>query len=107
MEGAASSEILLDKDFGQILFKYLFLLFCMARFVDTHCNIPNILQKFKLYPSAENFTKFSKEHFPTQFESCISVSSDSESHSDTLQIISTTTNIFGAFGIHPLYAGEI
>lgn len=76
----------------------------VLKYVDTHCNIPNILEKFNLKPSSDSFHQLSKQHFPTSFESCVSVASDSHSQADTYAL-STEENIYCAFGIHPLYAG--
>ncbi len=78
----------------------------MFRFVDTHCNIPNILQKLKFEPNPLGFQKFSRDYLPKEFEACISVASDSESRPQTLDLARNVDNIFGAFGIHPLYGGE-
>lgn len=42
--------------------------------------------------------------FPSPPESCVSVSSDAPSQNATCELMDNTENIFGAFGIHPLYA---
>jgi Tat protein secretion system quality control protein TatD with DNase activity len=73
-------------------------------FVDTHCNIPNVLSKLGFATFAE------LERLLTQVNSCLSVSSDSPSHEATFQLLEQVdahdNNIFGCFGIHPLYCHE-
>eukprot|EP01114_Cavostelium_apophysatum_P023872 TRINITY_DN9138_c0_g1_i1.p1 TRINITY_DN9138_c0_g1~~TRINITY_DN9138_c0_g1_i1.p1 ORF type:complete len:273 (+),score=27.24 TRINITY_DN9138_c0_g1_i1:1-819(+) len=73
------------------------------KYVDTHCNIPNILQKFKLTPNVTNYAKFRSESFPANCEAVLSVASDSESQQATLDLIDKDPLVWGAFGIHPLY----
>ena len=87
----------------------------LFRFVDTHCNIPNIIQKLKLPSSnVSSFSKLQLDYFSPllasspcalECEKIISVSSDSESQSETLKLIESEPRVYGAFGIHPLYAG--
>jgi Tat protein secretion system quality control protein TatD with DNase activity len=83
------------------------------KYVDTHCNLPNILQKLKLDVNESSFFKLKTEQFskytskvPAEFEGCISVSSDAASQDETLQLMDKIDCIHGAFGIHPLYAGN-
>ncbi len=122
-----------------------------SKYIDTHCNIPNILQKLcptipllPLSPTyqANTLTNNNKSNnsiadpthsshpsisqlFETElqnkllvsptkssnlssglFEGCISVASDRASQQATLQLREEVPNIWGAFGIHPLYAGK-
>lgn len=42
----------------------------------------------------------------TALGACISVASDMASHQDTLDLLKCD-NVYGAFGIHPLYAYEV
>eukprot|EP01127_Copromyxa_protea_P013621 TRINITY_DN3689_c0_g1_i2.p1 TRINITY_DN3689_c0_g1~~TRINITY_DN3689_c0_g1_i2.p1 ORF type:complete len:283 (-),score=49.95 TRINITY_DN3689_c0_g1_i2:27-875(-) len=80
-------------------------------FVDTHCNVPNVLDALSI--SLENLTWSSlTTHFASQSKGhqakltgILSVSSDRASTQATLNLLSCD-NVYGAFGIHPLYAYE-
>lgn len=74
----------------------------LLRYIDTHCNIPNILQKMK----APSYAALRKDHFPSNCEGAISVASDAASQADTLKIIEEESDVHGVLGIHPLYAKE-
>lgn len=53
----------------------------------------------------KSWNRFEQETLaPTGFSKAISVASDTESRSATLQLASGSDSIFAAFGIHPLYA---
>src|SRR5690348_15050883 len=69
-----------------------------SRFVDTHCNIPNILQKFNLEVTPETFLDFKQKHFGDQFEKCVSVASDAASQKATADLMANVECISGAFG---------
>lgn len=81
-------------------------------FVDTHCNVPNVLRALNVdYKDAGQTWHSLLPHFPSPsapwtLAGCISVSSDMESHFDTLELMKCE-NVYGAFGIHPLYAYEV
>jgi len=75
-------------------------------YVDTHCNIPNILEKFKLSSFNELKDQHIKKVKNEEFQGCLSVSSDSPSRSDTLKIVDMEPLVWGCCGIHPLYAEQ-
>ena len=37
-------------------------------YIDTHCNIPNILEKFQLKPTPIDYNNLKANHFPKEFE---------------------------------------
>jgi TatD DNase family protein len=79
------------------------------KFIDTHCNIPNILQKIFLNSNdilKKKIYELKNNSFGPFFEGCISVSSDVESQKETLKLIEEEEDIWGAFGIHPLYSEQ-
>ena len=78
----------------------------MLRYIDTHCNLPNIIEKLKLPQGTSSFLQWRKENLSDHFEGCISVASDSASQPQTIELINNVNDIYAAFGIHPLYAGR-
>jgi len=85
------------------------------KYIDTHCNIPNILTSFKLLGASNQnsaqteitskFAEFHRDHIKDeQLEAIISVASDAESQLDTKLLATSTDKIYGVYGIHPLYA---
>lgn len=91
-----------------------------VRFIDSHCNLPNVLHQLKLSPSVtatpsthanfligNSFRELLKTKLEsTGFEGCISVSSDFESQQQTLDLMDQVDCVHGAFGIHPLYCAS-
>eukprot|EP01130_Rhizamoeba_saxonica_P018490 TRINITY_DN9273_c0_g2_i1.p1 TRINITY_DN9273_c0_g2~~TRINITY_DN9273_c0_g2_i1.p1 ORF type:complete len:313 (-),score=54.92 TRINITY_DN9273_c0_g2_i1:12-950(-) len=80
-------------------------------YIDTHCNIPNILEKCD--KSIDEFSNFKDEVISAvhhqegvHFEGCISVASDNATRDSTVHLMNNENEIYGAFGIHPLYARE-
>eukprot|EP01117_Protostelium_nocturnum_P003634 TRINITY_DN14919_c0_g1_i1.p1 TRINITY_DN14919_c0_g1~~TRINITY_DN14919_c0_g1_i1.p1 ORF type:complete len:293 (+),score=109.04 TRINITY_DN14919_c0_g1_i1:92-880(+) len=56
----------------------------------------------------EKFAEFKSKHLDDdRFEAILSVASDSESQLDTHFLMKNRSEIFGAFGIHPLYAKQM
>lgn len=74
-------------------------------FIDTHCNIPNILEQLKLGSFSE-LREIIKPVYGEQFLGCLSVSSDSQSRPRTKELMESEQMIWGCTGIHPLYAEE-
>ncbi|PRP88267.1 hypothetical protein PROFUN_03376 [Planoprotostelium fungivorum] len=90
----------------------------MTSYVDTHCNIPNILTKLNLLGNSngtttqteiiEAFAKMKQDVIKDKkLEAIVSVASDSESQLDTMHLIDNVSEAFGVFGIHPLYAQQM
>jgi Tat protein secretion system quality control protein TatD with DNase activity len=80
-------------------------------FVDTHCNVPNVLQALSVSEPDLNWETLTSL-FPatkpsTKLRAILSVSSDRASNDATLKLLDQCENVYGAFGIHPLYAYEV
>ena len=73
-------------------------------FIDSHCNIPNVLAKYNLHTTAELdefITKTTSTNTPEfAYAGCISVASDEESHQPTHALDASFHTVYG---IHPLY----
>lgn len=84
----------------------------LSPYTDTHCNVPNVLKALSVDPKEVQDWVTLTSSFPvpsghkSTLGACISVSSDLESHTDTLELLKCQ-NVYGAFGIHPLYAYEV
>jgi TatD DNase family protein len=71
----------------------------MATYVDTHCNLPEILEKI------DNTFPTLKKEFGSKYEACISVCSSASAQEANKQLM-THASVYGAFGVHPLWAEQ-
>ncbi len=65
-------------------------------YIDTHCHLDSILKRMKL----PDFATLRTQHFPPEFEACVTISCDPHSIEPVLALLDND-DVYGAFGIHP------
>ncbi len=70
-------------------------------YIDTHCHLDQILARTKI----DHFEQLKSQHYPDNFEKCITISCGTESLTPTLELMKND-DVYGAFGIHPHDAKE-
>ena len=66
------------------------------QYIDTHCHLDLLLKK----NSQNNFSSFTKKHYPENFDGCLTISCDPLSIPETLYLLNYK-HVYAGFGIHP------